>query len=126
MRIKITSSGSFSKTERWVARMARGDFYASMERFAQEGVDALEQFTPVDSGLTAQSWTYEISRDEEGVQITWKNTNIVNGFPVAIKLQYGHGTRNGGYVKGEDYINPAMRPTFERIADEVWREVTNG
>jgi hypothetical protein len=88
------------------------------------GVDALANATPVESGLTAQSWYYEVESGGGRHRITWKNRNVNQGVPIAIILQYGHGTGTGGYVAGRDYINPAIRPAFEKIADEVWKEVT--
>jgi hypothetical protein len=87
------------------------------------GVNALANSTPVETGLTARSWQYRIVKDRRGPTIEWYNTNQVNGTPVAILIQYGHGTGTGGYVAGRDYINPAMRPIFDTIADEVWRRV---
>jgi hypothetical protein len=99
--------------------------YASLEGYAQRGVDALASATPVDSGLAAASWTYEIKSSPMGATITWLNTDIENGFPVAIMLQYGHGTGTGGYVQGRDYINPAVRPIFDEIANSVWRAVAS-
>lgn len=88
------------------------------------GVEALSKATPKNSGKTASSWFYEIQRDNSSWIITWKNSNINNGVPIAIVLQYGHATRNGGYIEGIDYINPALKPVFERIADSAWKEVT--
>ena len=89
------------------------------------GVSALESATPVDSGLTASSWDYEIHQSRNSAKIVWTNSNINQGVPIAIILQYGHGTRNGGYVQGRDYINPAIKPVFDRIAEGVWKEVTS-
>jgi hypothetical protein len=105
--------------------MSRGDIFRSLEQYAQEGVDALSAATPVDSNLTATSWGYEIKRSGRSYSITWTNTNIVNGTPIAILLQYGHGTGTGGYVRGRDYINPALKPIFDKIADNVWKAVTS-
>lgn len=118
------SSGSFEKTEAWLKKMAAGDVYASLERFGQEGVNALAAATPTDSGETANSWYYEIIQDASSYSIVWGNTNVVSGRPIAVLLQYGHGTRNGGYVEGRDYINPAMQGIFDRIANEAWKAVT--
>lgn len=99
--------------------------YNSLDAFAREGVSALISGTPVDSGLAADSWDYEIERSGKMVTIKWTNSNVENGFPVAIMLQYGYGTGTGGYVQGRDYINPAMKPVFDSIADKVWKAVTS-
>lgn len=123
--ISFSSSGSFAKTERFLAAMMAGKQYASLEAEAQKGVAALSDATPVDSGRAATSWSYEIQRSGRGVTITWLNTDIEEGFPVAIMLQYGYATGTGGYVQGQDYINPAMRPIFDQIADKVWKVVTS-
>ena len=122
--ITFESTGSFSKTEAFLLTLGRGNLYSTLDRLAQEGVRALALATPLDSGETAAAWAYTIRRVGKGVTITWTNTNKVGNVPVAILLQYGHGTGTGGYVQGRDYINPAMRPIFDRIADEVWRAVT--
>ena len=94
-----------------------------LDRYGQEGVEALAKATPKDTGKTAASWGYTVTKGKESIAITWRNSNIVDGVPIAVILQYGHGTRNGGYVEGVDYINPAMRPIFERIAARAWGEV---
>lgn len=120
---RIRSSGSFDKTETFLKKMSRGDIFRSLEKYGQAGVAALSAATPVDSGLTAASWSYEIKRTRGLYSITWTNGNIVDGAPVAIMLQYGHGTGTGGWVQGRDYINPAIKPVFDRLADEVWRAV---
>ncbi len=104
--------------------MLKGDYLRGLEQYAQEGVAALMAATPVDTGLTASSWTYEITRGLGSTVIAFNNTNIQNGVPIAIILQYGHGTRNGGWVQGRDYINPAIQPIFDRIAANAWEEVT--
>lgn len=103
--------------------MAQGDYLSGMEALAQEGVNALRAATPVESGVTADSWTYEVLESGGGVTIWWNNTNIVDGFSVAIGLQYGHGTGTGGWIEGYDFINPAIQPIFDKIADKVWEEV---
>ena len=101
------------------------DFFRNLEKYAREGVTALASATPVDSGTTAASWGYEIQKRHGKVSIYWTNSNINNGVPIAVILQYGHGTNNGGYVQGRDYINPAIRPIFDKIADNAWKEVTS-
>lgn len=123
-RITVQHRGSFKKVETFLDRMAKGDLYKALDRYAKEGVVALQANTPQDSGETAASWDYSINRSGRSLTITWTNTNVVNGVPIAIILQYGHGTGTGGYVQGQDYINPAMKPVFDRIADNVWRVVT--
>lgn len=95
-----------------------------IEKYAQEGVNALKAATPHDTGKTASSWSYEIKRTNNSITINFNNSNIVNGVPIAIILQYGHGTRNGGYVKGRDYINPAIQPIFDKLTNDAWKEVT--
>jgi hypothetical protein len=121
--ISFTAGGSTANTDRFLSAMIRGDLYSNLESFAQRGVDALRAATPVDSGLTAESWTFEIEEKSGSITIWWLNENVVNGFNVAIGLQYGHGTGTGGWVQGYDYINPALRPIFDEIADNVWKEV---
>lgn len=118
------SSGSTDATEAWLKKLASGDIFAGLAHFGQEGVNALSAATPIDTGETANSWTYEILKDSTSWSIIWGNTNVVGGRPVAILLQYGHGTRNGGYVEGRDYINPALQSIFDAIAAEAWKVVT--
>lgn len=122
--ISITSEGSFQNTENFLKRMSTLDIRNILHRYGQLGVDVLSASTPMDSGLTAQSWYYEVRKDRNRWIIDWKNSNVEGGVPIAILIQYGHGTRNGGLVQGRDYINPAIRPIFDQIADEAWREVT--
>lgn len=105
--------------------MRDGDIYKSLDSAAKMGVNALASSVPQDSGLAADSWSYEIKRSRGSVTIIWTNNDIENGFPVAIMLQYGYGTGTGGYVQGRDYINPTMKPVFDDIADQVWRAVTS-
>jgi hypothetical protein len=118
-------SGSTDKTRAFLQKMQSGDLFSeSLESLAQQGVNALAGATPVDSGLTAASWSYEIETTGSTTKITWSNANRVNGVNVAVILQYSHGTGTGGYVAGYDYINPAIQPIFDQIADEVWKKVT--
>lgn len=119
------SKGSFEKTKGFFKKASDKRIYKSLEQYGAEGVAALAAATPVDTGKTASSWSYEIRQTKSSTSITWKNSNIVDGVPIAIILQYGHGTATGGYVQGVDYINPALRPIFERIADTIWKEVTD-
>lgn len=118
-------SGSTKRTRDFLRKMQSGDLYSGLDAIAQRGVDALRATTPVDSGLTANSWGYEIEIGKEKSTITWTNTNTIDGANVAIMLQYGHGTGTGGYVAGRDYINPALKPIFDEIADAVWKKVTS-
>lgn len=122
--IKFRHKGDFSKSFRFLERAKNAVHLGDLDRYGREGVAALASATPVDSGLTASSWYYEITRTKESVSITFNNSNVQNGVPIAVILQYGHGTRNGGWVQGRDYINPAIQPIFDRIANDAWREVT--
>lgn len=124
--LRIASSGSFSKTTGFLNRLKQGDIYKDLNRYGRMGADALSKATPRDTGLTANSWTYDITRTATKTIISWNNTNANNGTKVAILLQYGHGTGTGGYVAGTDYINPALRPIFDQIAEDVWKKVTSG
>lgn len=122
--IVLKSKGDFSKTTNFLKRITKLDYKSILSKYGKMGVDALAKATPVDTGLTASSWSYEIVEDDGGATIYWKNSNIVKGVPIAVILQYGHGTGTGGYVEGIDYINPALRSIFEGIADDAWKEVT--
>lgn len=121
--ISFSVTGSTKKTETFLGKLGKGDIFRSLDSSAREGVSALIAGTPVESGLASDSWDYEIERSGKSVKIKWTNSDVENGFPVAIMLQYGYGTGTGGYVQGKDYINPAMRPVFDRIADQVWKAV---
>jgi len=123
--ISFTTSRSGGRAEDFLRKLQRGDIYNDLERLAQQGVTALESATPIDSGLAAGSWSYTIERARGGARIEWVNSDVENGFPVAIMLQYGYGTGTGGYVQGRDYINPAIKPIFDMIADQVWKAVTS-
>ena len=120
--ITFRQKGDFSKLNRFLERAKETVKLGDLDRYGREGVAALASATPVDSGKTASSWYYEILRTSEGVSISFKNSNINKGVPIAIILQYGHATRNGGWVEGRDYINPAIRPIFDRIANDAWKE----
>lgn len=119
------SSGSFKNLEAFLNKMAKDEMFSTLEPFAKQGVAALSAATPFDSGLTAASWSYTIEKSRGSYSITWTNNHIVDGRPIAIMLQYGHGTGTGGYVQGRDFINPAMKPIFDKIADQVWKAVTS-
>jgi hypothetical protein len=120
----FSSSGSTKKTQSFLETVMKTDLNSGLAIFAQAGVNALASATPVDSGLTASSWGYEIEADGDSVAIRWVNNNINNGANVAVLLQYGHATGTGGYVSGYDYINPSIQPIFDQIAEDVWRKVT--
>ena len=122
--IKVKHKGDFTKLTRYFEKAKTSAKNIDFDRFGKEGVEALASATPVDSGTTAQSWYYEIDRKDGRVTISFCNSNIQNGVPIAIILQYGHGTRNGGWVEGRDYINPAVQPIFDNITKNAWREVT--
>lgn len=122
--IKFRHRGDFSKLNNMLERAKNVVRLGDLNRYGREGVAALESATPVDSGLTARSWYYEIVRDNGRVTINFNNSNIQNGVPIAIILQYGHGTGTGGWVEGRDYINPAIQPVFDKIANDAWKEVT--
>lgn len=123
--ISFKHRGSFNKTERFLNRMRRKEYLNVLDYYGQLGVDALSSATPVDTGETASSWVYNISQDSNATTISWANTNVNKGVVIAVILQYGHGTGTGGYVQGIDYINPAMRPVFEKIAEEAWKGVVS-
>ncbi len=122
--ISVRQKGDFAKLTRYLVKNRRGIKLRNLEKYGREGVAALESATPVDTGLTAKSWYYEIERRSGAAAITFYNSNVQNGIPIAIILQYGHGTGTGGWVQGRDYINPAIQPIFDKIANDAWREVT--
>ena len=122
--ISFRHKGDFSKTSRYLAKAKKAVKIKDLDRFGKEGVAALASATPVDTGLTANSWYYQVEHTNGSAKINFYNSNIQNGVPIAIILQYGHGTKNGGWVQGKDYINPAIQPLFDKIAENAWREVT--
>lgn len=122
--IKFRQQGDFSKLTRFLERAKEAVHIGDLDKYGREGVAALASVTPVDTGLTANSWHYEIVQKKGSVSISFYNTNIQNGVPIAVILQYGHATRNGGWVQGRDYINPAIQPIFDKIANDAWGEVT--
>ena len=123
--ISFRQKGDFSKLTRYFEKVKEAVQVGDLDKYGREGVAALASATPVDSGKTANSWYYEIENKKGSASITFYNSNIQNGVPIAIILQYGHGTRNGGWVQGRDYINPAIQPIFDKIAELAWKEVTN-
>jgi len=122
--ISFTSKGSWSKTESSLKAMQKLNISAILEHYGDMGVVALRAATPIDSGLTAQSWSYATQYKGRSYSISWFNSDTENGFPVAIMLQFGYGTGTGGYVQGQDYINPAIKPVFDKISNDVWKAVT--
>lgn len=124
MGIEVRHSGSFDNVQRFLRSIVNGDIYKTLDRFGQEGVRALSAATPIDTGLASTSWDYQITRDRGSWSISWINTDVEGGAVVVLLIQYGHGTGTGGYVQGRDFINPAMRPIFDRIANEAWEAVT--
>lgn len=122
MSIKYSYKGDLKKTENFLKKSVELRV-EELETYGQQGVNALSKATPVDTGLTASSWYYEIKRSNNSVTIEWKNSNVVDGVPIALIIQLGHGTRNGAYVQGVDYINPALKPVFDSIANNAWSEI---
>lgn len=120
----FTQKGDWEPTRRWLARVSKLRLEGILNKYGQMGVEALRNATPVESGLTAASWYYEVDASGGRSRITWKNSHANDGVHIAIILQYGHGTGTGGYVAGRDYINPAIKPVFDKIEAEVWKEVT--
>ena len=122
--ISFKHSGSFNKTDKFFKRVLFSDYLHIFNKYGVLGVNALSSVTPLDTGNTANSWGYKIKRSNKGISITWTNSNIVDGIPVVILLQYGHVGKNGGYIQGLDFINPIMKPIFNKIIDDIWKEVT--
>ena len=122
--ISFRHKGDFSKLTRYLEKAKEVARLGILDKYGREGVEALASATPVDSGLTASSWYYKIEHKNGSAEISFHNSNIQNGVPIAVIIQYGHGTRNGGWVEGRDYIDPAIRPIFDKIVDSAWREVT--
>jgi len=121
--IRFKQKGDFKNLESFLNRAGNFDMRTFLDRYGREGVEALRSNTPIDSGLTASSWDYYIETNKRTSKIVWTNTHNISGVNIAIILQYGHATKNGGYVQGQDYINPAIRPIMDKIAEDVWREV---
>lgn len=121
--VRLRQTGNFKKTDRFLSGVVGAHYMRKLKKFGERGVAALRDATPKDSGKTAESWSYEIVQSEGRTSIFWKNSNIVNGVCIAIILHYGHGTRNGGFVEGKNYITPAIQPILDQMADEVWKEV---
>lgn len=120
--LSVRGSG-FRRTQDKLRRLKRGDQYRDLDKYAQMGVAALTARTPIDSGMSAQSWYYRIVKDEKHVRIEWHNSNVVDGVPIVILIQYGHATGTGGYIQANDFVNPAMKPVFDFIRADVWKKV---
>ena len=122
--ISFSQKGDFSKLTRYFERVKKTARLSILDKYGREGVAALSSATPVDSGETASSWYYEVTNENGSAAISFYNSNVNQGVPIAIILQYGHGTGTGGWVEGRDYINPAIQPIFDEIVDAAWKEVT--
>lgn len=123
--ITFKHTGNFDKTEQYFKKVSRQDYLSRLDTYGQLGVMRLMAATPVDTGKTATSWKYKIEKRTNSISIIWYNTNVVDGIPVAILIQYGHGTRNGVYVQGIDYINPAIQPIFAELSEQIREEVSS-
>lgn len=124
--VHLICPGSYKKTESYLENLQGNKFYVDFDHYGRMGVDALSSATPIDTGETAHSWGYEVKHEKDRHTIYWFNTHTHNGVHIAIILQYGHGTGTGGWVDGQDYINPALRPLFDKMVDDIWRQVING
>lgn len=124
MKIRFEQKGNFSKLDRYFRRVRNAVNDMDFEEFGKRGVAALSSATPVRTGLASQSWYYKVKKTKDSVTITFNNSDIENGAPIAIILQYGHATKNGGWVEGRDYINPSIQPIFDELANNAWKEVT--
>lgn len=124
--ITVTSKGSFRNTENALKRMKKVDILSHLEKYGALGAALLASATPIDTGLTASSWTYEVTKRGRSYAITWRNTNTKSGVPIAILIQYGHANRDGVFYPGRDYINPVIQPLFDQIVAEIWKGVING
>lgn len=122
--ITIRQKGDFSKTTKYLEKSKKGININSLKKYAEQGIEILKSNTPKDTGLTASSWYYKIEQDKKKIRIIFCNSNIQDGIPIAIILQYGHATGNGGWVEGRDYINPSLQPIFDKIANKAWKEVS--
>lgn len=121
---KITSTGNFKKTRKYLDSIYKQTYIRILDRYGQMGVELLKENTPIDTGLTADSWGYAIEINRDSYTISWTNSNTADNIPIVILLQYGHATRNGGFVEGIDFVNPAIEPVFKQMAHELWKKVT--
>lgn len=122
--ISFRHKGDFELTTKFLKKDRKKIESINFEKYGQIGVNALSSATPVDSGTTAKSWAYEVVRGKDFVSIRYYNTNVESGIPIAVLIQYGHATKNGGWIEGRDYINPSIQPIFDKIVKDVWGEVT--
>lgn len=125
MKIEFKHTGDFTKTQEFLLKLVDKAYLVKLSEYGRQGVEALAAVTPKRTGLTAASWTYEITDNGKTTTIQWKNTNIQNGINIAVLLDYGHGTGRGTYVQGRHYISPAIQPIFDKIAEECWKEITS-
>lgn len=123
--VRCVHNGNFFKTNRFFRNLLKMDYASIIDKYGKQGVEALSKATPRDTGKTASSWDYKIEEDHKGVRLIFTNSNVNDGVNIAVILQYGHGKRNGGYVQGIDYINPAIRPIFEEMVKKITKEVTD-
>ena len=124
MSITFKQTGDFSKVTKYLNSIKGRNYRSTLEKYAEEGVQALRDNTPIDTGITSESWAYEIVTTAKGFSIIWTNSNVTDsGVPIVILLQYGHGTRSGSFVQGIDFINPTMKPIFDKIVESLWKEV---
>lgn len=123
MGFRVSHRGNFRNLERFLGKVSTLDISVALHKFGVLGVNALESGTPEDTGYTAGSWSYQVEVSRGRYSISWHNSHIVDGVPIVILLQFGHGTGTGGYVQGRDFINPALKPIFDQIATGVWNEV---
>lgn len=124
MGVTFSQKGDFSKTNSMLQRMLENVDLSILDKYGRKGIQLLESATPIDTGVTAASWYYTIEHDKNQATLTFNNSNVVRGMSIALLIQYGHATRTGGWVEGLDYINPALQPLFEELANEAWKEVT--
>ena len=122
--IRFIQKGDFKKLNNFLERIKDIANRSQLDKYGIQGVEALSNATPKKTGKTSESWYYKINRKNNSLSISFYNSNINDGVPIAIILQYGHGTKNGGWVQGRDYINPAIQPVFDKIAEDAWKEVT--
>lgn len=124
--ISVTNKGDFKNFNKFVKHTSRGDYLKIVEKYARMGVEALSEATPIDTGETASQWDYKIYSTKRSTKIVWTNDNVTrDGTPIPVLLQFGHATKNGGFVEGIDFINPALAPVFDKMVEEVWKEVTS-
>ena len=123
--LSVDVTGDFSKTVNWFNRVNKNQYLSILDSYGIMGVEALASATPSETGFTSQSWTHEVVKTSSGYRIVWNNSHIVNGVNIAVILDTGHGTRNGGYVEGRNYIEPSLRNIFDKIAEETWKVVTS-